>query len=190
MRFLICTLAILVSNLPLSAQSEAIKNLEGTTTKLSGEDYLNNALTLADWLYNEGFFEKSVEWADKAANAAKKLKQPNYLAISLNQRGKAQMKVPSRRDNLKNKAFKSFEESNSLTTDAELKLDNLVNMKELATQLNKKKDLERIEREIAVLSGGDASVSTPGGGGLFSKRKKHRKILKKHRHKTSNSLPK
>ncbi len=172
MRFLICTLAILVSNLPLSAQSEAIKNLEGTTTKLTGEDYLNNALTLADWLYNEGFFEKSVEWADNAADAAKKLKQTSYLAISLNQRGKSQMKVPSRRDNLKNKAFKSFEESYSLTTDAELKLDNLLNMKELATQLNKKKELERIAREIAVLSGGDASVSTSGGGGLFSKRKK------------------
>jgi class 3 adenylate cyclase len=139
------------------SQSQAIKNLEATTAKLSGEDYVKNALTLADWLYNEGFYEKSVDWADKAGDAAKKLKDNNLVATCLNQRGKSQIKVPSKRDNLKNKAFKNFEESNSLTTDAELKLDNLQHLKELATDLGKKKDLEKIDREIAVLTAGDAN---------------------------------
>ncbi len=167
-----CILASLLFSFQIFGQSEAIKNLEATTAKLNGEDYINNALTIADWLYKENFFEKSVEWADNAASASKKLKNNNYLAISLNQRGKSQMKIPSKRDNLKNKAFKSFEESNSLTTDADLKLDNLLNLKELANQLEKKKDLERINREIAVLSGGDANAVTSPEGGLFARRKR------------------
>lgn len=155
----------------LRAQSEAIVNLEAKTVKLTGEDYMNNALTLADWLYNEGFFEKSADWASKAADASKKMKNNSYLAVSLNQQAKSLMKVPNKRDNLRNKAYKAFEESNSLTTDADLKLNNLVGMKELATTLGKKKDLEKIDREIAVLSGGDANV-TASSGGLFSRRKK------------------
>ncbi|MBI1225527.1 MAG: hypothetical protein GC192_09860 [Bacteroidetes bacterium] len=172
MKYLICLFTSLLASSFLMAQSEAIKNLEATTAKLSGEDYINNSLTIADWLYNEGYFEKSVEWADKAATASKKLKLTNYEAISLNQWAKSQMKVPSKRDNLKNKAFRAFEDSNSLTTDADLKLDNLLNMKELAIQLGKKKDLERILREIAVLNGGDTNIPAASEGGFFSRRKK------------------
>ncbi len=173
----IYTLLLLFFNFNLIAQSEAIKNLEATTVKLTGEDYLKNALTISEWLYNEGLFEKSADWADNAAAAAKKLKNNSLLATSLNQRGRSQMKVPSKRDNFKNKALKSFEESNSLTTDAELKLDNLLNMKELASQLNKKKDLERIEREIALLSGGNANLA--GSGGLLAKRKQEQEEFEK-----------
>lgn len=170
-------LLLLLQSAFLFSQSQAIVNLEVTTAKLTGEDYVNNALTLTDWLYNEGFFEKSVEWADKAGGVAKKLKNNNLLAVSLNKRGRSQMKVPSKRDNLKNKAFKNFEESNSLTTDADLKLDNLLHLKELATELGKKKDLEKVEREIAVLTGGDASLATAGG--LSLNRKKAQEELEK-----------
>lgn len=161
----------------LPAQSDAIKSLEKTTAKVTGEDYINNALTLADWLYNEGFFEKSVDWAGKAGETAKKLKLTNYLAISLNQKAKSQMKLPGKRQTMKSKAYKTFEESNGITTDADLKLDNLQHMKDLAVELEKKKDLEKIQREIAVLTGGDASVASSGG--LFSKRKKAQEEIEK-----------
>lgn len=170
-----CLLYILaLSLLPniILAQSDAIKNLEKMTAQLTGEDFLNNALTISDWLHNEGFFEKSVEWAEKAGEAAKKLKQSNYLAISLNQKGKSLMRLPGKRQTSKSRAFKSFQESNELTIDADLKLDNLLMMKQLATELDKKKDLEKIQREIALLNGGEASGISAEGGGLFSKRKK------------------
>jgi class 3 adenylate cyclase len=156
----------------LSAQSDAIKSLEKTTQKVTGEDFVNNALTLAEWHFNEGFYEKSVEWAEKAGDAAKKLKNNEYFAISLNQKGKSQMKMEGKRQVMKSKAFKSFEESNSQTTDADLKLDNLLNMKELATALEKKKDLEKIQREIALLGGSADATATSKGGGFLSRRKK------------------
>ncbi|MCC6726172.1 MAG: hypothetical protein IT258_16815 [Saprospiraceae bacterium] len=164
----------------LLAQSDAIKSLEKTTLKVTGEDYINNALTLADWLYNENFFEKSVEWAENAEDAAKKLKHNEYRAISLNQKGKSLMKMEGRRQAMKTKAFKSFEESNGLTTDAALKLDNLQNMKALATALDKKKDLEKIQREIAVLNGGsDEIAANSEGGGFLSRRKKAQEEMEK-----------
>ncbi|MCU0349016.1 MAG: hypothetical protein MUC59_18905 [Saprospiraceae bacterium] len=168
-------LALFVS-IQVTAQSDAIKNLEKTTLKQTGEDFVNNALTIADWLYAEGFYEKSVEWADKAEAAAKKLKNNAYVAISLNQKGKSQAKLPGRS---KAKAYKTFEESNELTTDADLKLDNLLNMRDLAKALDKKKDLAALEREIAVLNGGDASVTSTSSGGLFSKRKKAQEEMEK-----------
>ncbi len=170
--------AFLLIAFGLSAQSDAIKNLEKTTQKVTGEDFIQNALTLAEWYYNEGFFEKSVEWAEKAGDAAKKLKDNNYLAISLNQKGKSQMKVSGKRQVMKSKAYKSFEESNELTTDADLKLDNLLNMKELAVVLDKKKDLEKVNREISLL-GGSAEATASSGGGFLSRRKKTQEEMAK-----------
>ncbi len=173
MKNIICLLAFLSQCISLPAQSDAIKSLEKTTANVTGEDFINNALTLADWLYKEGFFEKSVEWAEKAGGAAQKLKHNNYLAISLNQKAKSQMKIPSKRQVMKSKAYKSFEESNLLTTDAALKLDNLSHMKDLAVELDKRKELDKIQREITLLNGGDGvGATTSSGGGLFSKRKK------------------
>ncbi len=164
----------------LSGQSDAIKSLEKTTQKVTGEDFVNNALTLAEWHFKEGFYEKSMEWAEKAGDAAKKLKNNEYLAISLNQKGKSQMKMEGKRQVMKSKAFKSFEESNSQTTDADLKLDNLLNMKELAAALEKKKDLEKIQREIALLGGSaDATAASNGGGGFLSRRKKAQEEMAK-----------
>jgi adenylate cyclase len=154
----------------MTAQSDAIKSLEMTTANVTGEDFINNALTLADWLYKESFFEKSVEWAEKAGEAAKKLKHNNYLAISLNQKAKSQMKF---------KAYKSFEESNALTTDAAMKLDNLLHMKDLALELEKKKEMDKIQREITLLNGGDGNSATNSGVGLFSKRKKAQEEFEK-----------
>jgi adenylate cyclase len=169
----ICLLVFLSQCCFLLAQSDAILSLEKTTAKVTGEDFINNALTLADWLYNEGFFEKSVQWAEKAGEAAKKLKHNNYLAISLNQKAKSQMKISGKRQVMKSKAYKSFEESNAITTDAALKLDNLWHMKDLAVELDKKKDLDKIQREINLLNGSNGSgATTSSGGGLFSKRKK------------------
>ncbi|MCF8244460.1 MAG: hypothetical protein K9J37_07075 [Saprospiraceae bacterium] len=172
MKVVICILSVLAVTFQMMAQSVAIKKLEGTTQKLNGEDYLNNSLTLADWLYKEGYFQKSADWAEKAVDTAKKLNKKDLLSISLNQLGRSQMRIPTKGDVMRHKAYNSLKDSNDLTDDTEVKLDNLKNMKELATQFGKKKDLERIEHEMAVLNGNGAKPSEPSFGGLFSRRKK------------------
>lgn len=157
MKYFFVLFLLVFHSLQPFAQSDAIKNLEKTTAKLTGQDYLANAFTLVDWYYNEGFFEQSAEWADNAYNSAKKLKQQPDMAKSLNLKGKALMKITGKRP-AKNKAYKAFEESNEITTDADLKLDNLLQLRELAVQLERSKDLEKIQREIALLNGGSAKV--------------------------------
>ncbi|MBI5916746.1 MAG: hypothetical protein HY842_15315 [Bacteroidetes bacterium] len=165
-------LTLLALPLVFFAQSEAIKNLEKTTAKLSGEDFLKNARTLSEWHFNENFFEKSAEWAEKGFDAAKKSGLSEQAALFLNQQGTALMKAPSRRNNFKSKAFKSFEESNSLTTDKALRLDNLLKMKDLALTLDKRKDLTKILKDIAVLQGDSPASTGSDEGGLFANRKK------------------
>ncbi len=172
MKIAICILSLLFITCQLAAQSEAVKKLEANTVKLTGENFLNNALTISEWLYKEGFFQKSSDWAAKAADTAKKIKKNDLLAISLNQLGRSQMRIPSKETNLRRDSYKIFEESNSLTDETDLKLDNLKNMKELATQFKMKKDLEQIEQQIIVLNGGTVKQSDPSFGGLFSRRKK------------------
>lgn len=173
MKILVSPLLLLLLSCQLGAQSDAIKNLENTTAKQTGVEYLNNALTLADWLYKESYYKQSAEWAEKAVNTAQKLNRTNDLAISLNQLGRSQMRIPSQRDVMRYRAYKSFEESNSLTTESDLRLDNFQNLRELALQFGKKKDLESINNEIAVLTGGTVKTTAPSvGGGLFSRRKR------------------
>ena len=153
MKTVVALILLVLSITLLQAQSDRIKNLEKVLSQQSGEDYLRNALTLSEWYFTEGFFEKSADRADDAYRAAKKLNLNNYMALALNQRGKALVKTPNKRNSLKNKAFKCFEESNGLTTDAVLRMDNLQYMKDLAMLLDKRKDLNKILNDIAVLSG-------------------------------------
>jgi class 3 adenylate cyclase len=148
-----CTITLLVFSLPfLFSQSERIQNLEKLLPSVNGEEYLKNVLTLADWYYQEGLFEKSAEKAEDAFKAAKKLKLNSYMAVALNQGGKALMKMPSKRDAPRKKAFSNFKQSNELTSDPQLRMDNLLQMRELATILGKKDDLVDINKDIELLN--------------------------------------
>lgn len=179
MKIFYCALALLsAATVPLLSQSDAIKNLEKMASAQTGEDLLRNSLTLSEWYFNEQFYQKSADWAEKAYGAAKKSNMANYMAIALHQQGLALAKIPGKRDGNKAKAIKSFMESNRITTDDELKLKNLEQMRDLAVLLDRKKDLERIKKEIAALTGEDAPTAV-GAGGLFTKRKREMEEFQK-----------
>ena len=146
-------LVLLLTTASLTAQSTQIKDFEKSISGKTGPEFVNDALTLAGMYYSENLLDETIDWSDKAYEAAGKIKLKSQMALALNRKGKALTKVQSRRNTYKNRAFKSFEESNSLTTDDVLRMDNLVHLKLLAGILNKKKDLESIERDIAVLKG-------------------------------------
>jgi len=137
----------------LGAQSPAIKDFEKNISEKQGTAFVTDALELSRMYYAENLLDKTVEWADKSIEAARKLGDKGSMALALSLRGKAQMKIQSRRNTYKNKAYKSFEESNSLTGDHDLKMENLELMKILAGILNKRKDLDAVEREMALLKG-------------------------------------
>ncbi len=137
----------------LSAQSAQIRDFEKNMAGKTGQEYIMDALTLAQMYYAENLLDETIDWSEKAYEAAKKNNQQSMMALALNRKGKALMKVESKRSVYKNRAFKSFEESNALTADDVLRMDNLEAMKILAGILNKKKDLEDIERDIAILQG-------------------------------------
>lgn len=142
---LFCTVSSLLG------QSDRIKELETLAAQQAGEDYIRTALSLSESYMVEQFYEKSLEWVEKAYSAAKKAKLNTYMALALNRQGKVLMNTPSRRSNLKSKAFKCFEDSNRLTTDPTLKMDNLVNLRDLAMLLDKRSELDKILRDIIIL---------------------------------------
>lgn len=149
--FSVCFL--LVTAAKLDAQSAQVKDFEKSLSDKQGADYVAGALALTRMYYTENLLEPTIEWADKTYEAAAKLAAKEDMAQALNLKGKALTKIQSRRNTYKNRAFKSFEESNALTASNDLRLDNLENMKILAGLLGKRKDLEAVERKLAMLKG-------------------------------------
>ncbi|MEK7255003.1 MAG: adenylate/guanylate cyclase domain-containing protein, partial [Bacteroidota bacterium] len=128
---------------------------------------MEDALTHSSLYFEQGFYHKASDLAEKAYDAARKADLNEYMAKALNKQGKAQAKIPNSKPAVKNRAFKNFQESNRLTTELDLRLDNLQQMKELAIILEKRKELDKILKDIAVLTGeispGQAVTSAEGG---------------------------
>jgi class 3 adenylate cyclase len=157
---------------PLLSQSDSLKQMEATLAQTKGEAFVRQAIYLAEAYLAEGLFEKSLQKAEAAINEAKKSNLPSSIAEGLHHKGKALSKMPGKRNS--NKAFDAFEESNKLTKDPTLRKDNLLKMKDLAVQLGKKKELDAIERELAVIRGEapPSALANENKGGLFNKRKR------------------
>jgi class 3 adenylate cyclase len=145
------TLLFCILCVSLSGQSDKIKELEKTMPAKTGENYISAALQLSEFYHAEAFFEKSEHWAGMAYETARLMKRNADMASALNHQGKALLGSGSKRN--KNKAFKDFEESNKLTSDKALRVDNLEQMNAIAIELGKKKDLDDIRKELAILKG-------------------------------------
>ena len=169
----ICTVAILlIAAFSLFSQADTLKQREVALSKMKGEAYVQAALQLSKDYYSNGFFEKSESLADDAFDEAKKNNLADVMAIALSYSGNALMKQSGKRSSIK--AFKAFEDSNELTKDKALKEGNLLKMRELAQQLGKKKDLDKINSDLAVLNGRPApAIAEPETkGGLFNRKKR------------------
>ena len=159
-------------------------------TEKQGESLIRQSLDFFDKYYAEGKYKEAAEYANTASKAAENIGNNKYQAIALNWHGKALMKIQNAKKTVLNRAYKSLQESNRLTNDKVLRMDNLQHMRELATKMNNRRKLERAERDIAVLKG-EKKPATDSKGGLFNRRKQAMKMyldLKEERVELSEEL--
>jgi adenylate cyclase len=170
---LIHTFIITLFAVSLFAQPARITSLEKSLDGKPGVELVKDYRQLSEWYFKDGNFELAAERARQAYDEAKKIGWNHEMALALNREGKALMKIPSRRNTSKNKAFKSFMESNTLTRNKDLRLDNLNQLKALATMLGKRKEFQAIVRDIAAAKGKAVEpIISEGGGGLFGRKKR------------------
>ncbi|MFQ5448364.1 MAG: adenylate/guanylate cyclase domain-containing protein [Saprospiraceae bacterium] len=155
----------------LFAQTGRITSLEKSLAGKSGLELVKDYRQLSEWYFEEGLYKRAAERARQAFGEAKKMGWNQEMALALNREGKALVKIPGRRNTFKNKAFKSFMQSNSLTRDKDLRLGNLHQLKALATALGREKELQAIIRDIAAARENGARPNAVKGG-LFGRKRR------------------
>lgn len=132
--------------------AQNIQQLEADARAASGPERVKKSIALVDACIAAGDYEKAIDWADEAEGYARKFKEPELRAIALNREGKAMMLAGKR------KAGNKFEQSldvlrDSRIGDKNLALDNLENLRQLAVNAGKRKDINEIDDQIARLNG-------------------------------------
>ncbi len=163
MKTLLRQILLLAAVLPvhfLAAQNERIIQLETEMRAASGADRVDKLIRLSDACVEAGAYEKAADWAEEAADFAKRVKLPGLRAIAFNREGKA-MALAGKR-----KAAGKFEQSLEILrsmggTDKNLALDNLENMRTLAQRNGKTKDLLEINDQIARLNNTASALPPP-----------------------------
>ena len=134
---------------------------------------VEKSLELYDKYFAEGKYKEAGQYAHNAFEEAGKLGDVETQAIALNRRGKALVKIPNAKNAVLNRAAKSFEESNYLTSDKVLKLENLGHMLTLAKRMKKRREVAKLKAEIAVLKGDNfISAAEEKADGILNRRKK------------------
>lgn len=155
------------------SQKEKIKELEATLGQKNGVEFITDANTLSDLYYAEGMYDKAEMRAEDAYEKAKEIGGNGQMALALNKLAKATMKIANGKKAYLNRAYKNFEESNEYTSDNELRIDNLENMKTLAAMLSRPKDVKKAVYLLAVIRGENpAPIEEDERTGLFNNRKK------------------
>jgi len=142
-----------------TAFSQNIQQMEAEARAASGIDRVEKIIALTEAYIAAGDYDKAAEWADEAADFAKKIKQPELRAKALNREGKAMILGGKR------KAAGRFELSldilrSNRTADKQLMLDNLENLRQIALRAGREKEVADIEAQIARLNGA-TPVATP-----------------------------
>jgi class 3 adenylate cyclase len=147
----------------VSAQN--FQQMEADARAASGPDRVEKMIALAEAYTQAGNYDKAIDWADEAEGFAKKIKQPELRAKALNREGKA-MVLGNKR-----KAAGKFEQSlevlrSTRSGDKNLALDNLENLRRLAVQSGKEKDIAEIDARIARLNGITPTAPLPQTTGI------------------------
>lgn len=135
-----------------SVFAQNFQQLEADARAASGPDRVEKIIALTEAYTRAGDFDKAIEWADEAADFARKIKQPEQRARALNRQGKAMVLGGKR------KAAGKFEQSLEILRDAksgdkQLALDNLDNLRQIAQRAGKDKEIAAIDLQIARLNG-------------------------------------
>ncbi|MFN0214810.1 MAG: adenylate/guanylate cyclase domain-containing protein [Saprospiraceae bacterium] len=140
------------------AQSEKVHQLEDQLRGAEGSNRVDILLALADANMYAGDYSRATKNADQAGDLAARLNLPELRANALNREGKAMMLGGKR------KAAAQFEQSLKILREIKsanktLAIDNLENLRTLAQQAGKTKDIVTLDEQITLLhSGGSVSV--------------------------------
>ena len=175
------TYLFLLSFIFLFSQSDPIQKLENDLLNQSGKEYLSTAVSLSDEYYKIGNFKRAIEIAKKAHTNAAKLGSKEWMAIALNRQSKALIQLPKSKRTNRAEALSNLEQSIKLTTDPDLKLDNLEQLSQIAQMRGRKKDAAKIDAQIAALTSSKIEVK---GKDVISEKPKRifntkRNVLKK-----------
>jgi class 3 adenylate cyclase len=175
------TYLFLLSFIFLFSQSDPIQKLENDLLNQSGKEYLSTAVSLSDEYYKIGNFKRAIEIAKKAHTNAAKLGSKEWMAIALNRQARALIQLPKSKRTNRAEALSNLEQSIKLTTDPDLKLDNLEQLSQIAQMRGRKKDAAKIDAQIAALTSSKIEVK---GKDVISEKPKRifntkRNVLKK-----------
>jgi class 3 adenylate cyclase len=143
-----------------TAYSQNFQQMEADARAASGIERVEKILSLTNTYLQAGNYEKAEEWADEAADFARKIKQPELRARALHLEGKAMVYGGKR------KAGGKFEQSLEIlrdirSGDKQLALENLEQLKQIAQRAGKQKDIAEVELQIARLNGSLAATPAP-----------------------------
>lgn len=143
-----------------TAYSQNFQQLEAEARAASGTERVEKIISLANSYLQAGNYDKAEEWADEAADFARKIKQPELRARALHLEGKAMVFGGKR------KAGGKFEQSLEIlrdirSGDKQLALENLEQLKQIAQRAGKQKDIAEVDLQIARLNGNLANTPAP-----------------------------
>ncbi len=151
---------LLLGVLPLAAQTERLQQLEAEARGASGQARVEKLIALTEAYTQAGNYDKAADWGDEAADFAKRLRLNELRAIALNRQGKAMVLGGKRK--AAGKFELSLEVLRSLPNgDKALAMDNLENLRQIATRSGRQKDLAEVEAQISRLNGASVAALPP-----------------------------
>lgn len=157
---LVSCLALALLPFSASAQSAGLRQLEQEAKASSGQDRLYKLMQLSDQAKQEGLLDMAMDWAADAAQQARRDGAHELRAQALNKEGHLALLLNKIR-----RAAGCFEQSlaalrSTRSNDKALSLDNLEQLRKLASQNGKDREVQRWTDEIAALNGQAPSTTT------------------------------
>ena len=133
----------------LDAQTQTLAERAAAIQDLPASEFLEEALMLAEDFLEAGEDKNSQALAVRAHSVAKDLGKQAEMSLALRLQAQSLLVRGGRLNTAR--AIKLLKQSSDLAVDAEQKLANLELLRETALERGKEKELELIDRQIAIL---------------------------------------
>jgi len=151
LRYLTLCAAMIFGGLTVFGQADNLAQREESLKALSGTIYIKECLAISAAYYSSRNPAKAAELARLAYSEASRGKDAESMALALNYEAKAILGNLEVRQSEKLKAVKKLEESNRLTAQGDLRLENLKMMRQVYSITGRTREMKETELEIARL---------------------------------------
>lgn len=161
--FLLLFCAVIAS---LPGQTAQIEKLKQEVESLEGPPEIRKMLQLSEVLFEGGFYEKSIDWAENAEKNAHKQRETELEAMALNRIGKGLAILNKKGAFKRNKAVPKFRSSLELlrqmpNPNTALVVDNLLSLRSIAEKAgepDRVRELEQMMEQIRKNGAGGESM--------------------------------